>query len=53
MGYEVMDGNASDKTTLRGFLAKIDGTLVRAAQSDVRFVGKHAEPVRAGEDGVS
>ena len=30
LAYEVMDGNTSDKTTLRGFLAKIEGLYGKA-----------------------
>jgi transposase len=30
MAYEVMDGNTSDKTTLRGFLDKIEATYGKA-----------------------
>ena len=33
LAYEVMDGNTSDKTTLRGFLERIEGLYGKAAET--------------------
>ncbi len=47
LAYEVMDGNTSDKTTLRGFLDKIEGLYGKAERVWVMDRGIPTEPVLA------
>jgi transposase len=45
LAYEVMDGNTSDKTTLRGFLEKIESTYGRAQRMWVMDRGIPTEEI--------
>ena len=47
LAYEVMDGNTSDKTTLRGFLDKIEGLYGKAERVWVMDRGIPTEAVLA------
>ena len=47
LAYEVMEGNTSDRTTLRGFLEKIEGTYGRARRVWVMDRGIPSEEVLA------
>ena len=47
LAYEVMDGNTSDKTTLRGFLDKIEG-LYGKARAGVGDGSRHPDRGGAG-----
>jgi transposase len=47
LAYEVMDGNTSDKTTLRGFLVKIEGLYGKAERVWVMDRGIPTEAVLA------
>jgi transposase len=47
LGYEVMAGNTADKTTLKGFLAKIEGMYGKARRVWVMDRGIPTEAVLA------
>jgi transposase len=46
LAYEVMDGNTSDKTTLRGFLAKIEELYGKARRVCLMDRGVPTEAVK-------